>query len=253
MLQVTGGLGAVAAARCGDRKPGDLPAIVAGDQFVSIVVFSCGRRRYAGIGTCSRRAMNLAPPGKQGRRAIARHPNPAIHRAINQPVALLAWPSLRKADGGTTANKAAYILAAVPALGMIITLFQMFQPHASVAFKGKPSALVPAAKGQEQKHWSSYGNTAGGSRFAALDQITRDNVKNLQVAWTDFGTPEDDQLDVLATLVEAYETKHFPWKSPTRLKPSNSRWSTKVSLSWISNRCLDVPTGCMKCSVGFAL
>jgi quinate dehydrogenase (quinone) len=27
--------------------------------------------------------------------------------------------------------------------------------------------------GQEQKNWSSYGNTPGGSRFVALDQITR--------------------------------------------------------------------------------
>ena len=30
----------------------------------------------------------------------------------------------------------------------------------------------------------SYGNTSGGTRFAALDQITRNNVKDLAVAWT---------------------------------------------------------------------
>ena len=98
-------------------------------------------------------------------------------------LALLAWPSLRKA-GGTAENKAAYVLAAVLALAMVIAFIQMFQPHPSVRFEGKPSALVPVAKGQAQTDWRHYGNTAGGSRFAALDQITRDNVRNLQVAWT---------------------------------------------------------------------
>lgn len=33
-------------------------------------------------------------------------------------------------------------------------------------------------------------------------------VESLMTA--EFGTPEGDRLDILATLVEAYETKHFP-------------------------------------------
>ena len=99
-------------------------------------------------------------------------------------VALLAWPSLRKFNTGTAAGKGAYALAAVLALGMGVTFVQMFQPHPSVAFQGQPTPLVPVAQGQEQKNWSNYGNTPGGSRFAALDQITRDNVKDLKVAWT---------------------------------------------------------------------
>ncbi|PJN92221.1 membrane-bound PQQ-dependent dehydrogenase, glucose/quinate/shikimate family, partial [Bacillus sp. mrc49] len=32
--------------------------------------------------------------------------------------------------------------------------------------------------------WAHYGNTEGGSRFAALDQINRSNVDKLKVAWT---------------------------------------------------------------------
>lgn len=98
-------------------------------------------------------------------------------------LALLAWPPLRKAETGTPA-KGAYVLAAVLALGMGGAFVQMFQPHPTVPFQGTPTALVPVARGQEQKNWSHYGNTAGGSRFVALDQITRDNVKHLQVAWT---------------------------------------------------------------------
>ena len=30
----------------------------------------------------------------------------------------------------------------------------------------------------------------------------------------DSGTPEGDRLDILATLIEAYESKHFPIESP---------------------------------------
>lgn len=36
----------------------------------------------------------------------------------------------------------------------------------------------------------------------------RTEVELLMTA--EFGTPEGDRLDVLATLVEAYEAKHFP-------------------------------------------
>jgi len=39
--------------------------------------------------------------------------------------------------------------------------------------------------------------------FAALGE-----VESLMAA--EFGTPEGDRLDVLATLVEAYEAKHYP-------------------------------------------
>ncbi|MDR5735767.1 glucose/quinate/shikimate family membrane-bound PQQ-dependent dehydrogenase [Caballeronia sp. LZ025] len=99
-------------------------------------------------------------------------------------LSLVAWPSLRKIDAAQPATKPAFALAALIALGMLSTLVQMFQPHPTVPFDGVPAPLVPVAKDQAQKDWSNYGNTPGGSRFAALDQITRDNVKNLQVAWT---------------------------------------------------------------------
>ncbi|VTP65683.1 Quinate/shikimate dehydrogenase (quinone) [Leclercia adecarboxylata] len=49
---------------------------------------------------------------------------------------------------------------------------------------GKQLPLTPVKPGEEQKDWANYGNTPGASRFVALDQITRDNVKDLQVAWT---------------------------------------------------------------------
>ncbi|MGO4476986.1 membrane-bound PQQ-dependent dehydrogenase, glucose/quinate/shikimate family [Massilia sp. 2TAF26] len=99
-------------------------------------------------------------------------------------LALLTWPSLRRRATGQAAGKAAYGLALLLAAGMALAFVNMFQPHPTVAFQGTPTPLVPVAPGQAQKNWSNYGNTPGGSRFAALDQITRDNVKNLQLAWT---------------------------------------------------------------------
>jgi len=99
-------------------------------------------------------------------------------------LALLAWPALRRSAGRPAAPKRAYGLAGLLAAGMVAAFAGMFQPHPTVPFAGTPTPLVPVAQGQGQKDWRHYGNSAGGSRFAALDQITRDNVQDLQVAWT---------------------------------------------------------------------
>ncbi|WP_306391850.1 helix-turn-helix domain-containing protein [Telluria beijingensis] len=45
-------------------------------------------------------------------------------------------------------------------------------------------------------------------RTEADYQAALSEVESLMTA--EFGTPEGDRLDVLATLVEAYEAKHFP-------------------------------------------
>ncbi len=58
-----------------------------------------------------------------------------------------------------------------------LTFVQMYQPHPTVAFSGEKLPLVPVKEDVKQQNWDHYGNTAGGSRFVALDQITRDNVK----------------------------------------------------------------------------
>ncbi|MEA5104523.1 glucose/quinate/shikimate family membrane-bound PQQ-dependent dehydrogenase [Pantoea sp. S18] len=98
--------------------------------------------------------------------------------------AFLTWPALRKSEGKSSLAKASYVLSAVIAVGMVATFVQMFQPHPTVAFDGKQLPLIPVDKSKPQQDWSSYGRTPGGDRFAAIDQITRDNVKDLQVAWT---------------------------------------------------------------------
>lgn len=95
----------------------------------------------------------------------------------------LSQPLLRRAQKLPANPAPSRIAAAVLALAFIATVAGMFVPHAPVS-QGETLALKPVAPGQEQKDWAHYGNTAGGTRFAALDQITRDNVKDLEVAWT---------------------------------------------------------------------
>ena len=50
-------------------------------------------------------------------------------------------------------------------------------------------------------------------RSAADYRLALKEVESLMSA--EFGTPEGDRLDVLATLVEAYENRHFPLDWPT--------------------------------------
>ena len=45
------------------------------------------------------------------------------------------------------------------------------------------------------------------------------------------GTPEGDRLDVLATLIEAYEECMIRWTRLIRSKPSSFEWSSKGSLA----------------------
>lgn len=103
---------------------------------------------------------------------------------VGATVIALSFPLLRKAAGKTPATLPSFVLAAVLAVASAAGFAGMMVPHPTVAFTGTPAALTPVDLAKEQKNWEAYGNTSGGSRFAALDQITRDNVANLQVAWT---------------------------------------------------------------------
>lgn len=96
----------------------------------------------------------------------------------------LSVPLLRRACQLPPLRAPSYAVAGVLAVGCIAALGGMLVPHAPVVATGPARALTPVAPGQAQVNWAHYGNTPGGSRFAALDQITRDNVQDLQVAWT---------------------------------------------------------------------
>ena len=44
-------------------------------------------------------------------------------------------------------------------------------------------AVVRAQASQPQTEWRYYGGNKGFTRYSALDQINRDNVKSVRVAW----------------------------------------------------------------------
>jgi quinate dehydrogenase (quinone) len=97
-------------------------------------------------------------------------------------VVALAYPTLRRAHG--LPGKGGYALGGLLALGVIAGGAGMFFPHASVAPNGSGPGLTKVDPANAQLNWQHYGNDEGGSRFAALDQINRDNVAKLQPAWT---------------------------------------------------------------------
>lgn len=95
----------------------------------------------------------------------------------------LAWPILRAANAKTPASKApAYGIAAVLAVCMLVSVGWMFVPQVQVA-ANEEVPVKPVTPAEAQKDWKHWGNTTHGDRFAALDQINKGNVADLQVAW----------------------------------------------------------------------
>jgi quinate dehydrogenase (quinone) len=103
--------------------------------------------------------------------------------SIAAVVVALSVPLLRRANGRRPSYCASYGVALVLAIAAGIGFLGMFTPHPTVVATGLPT-VTPVAADDEQKNWEAYGNTSGGSRFAALDQINRDTVSRLEVAWT---------------------------------------------------------------------
>ncbi|WP_433884687.1 glucose/quinate/shikimate family membrane-bound PQQ-dependent dehydrogenase [Pseudomonas vranovensis] len=95
----------------------------------------------------------------------------------------LVYPLLKRAAGATP-GRGAYGLAAVLAIALAVAAGNMFVAHPSVAPTGDGPGLTAVDPAKAQKDWAHYGNSEGGSRFAALDQINRSNVDKLKVAWT---------------------------------------------------------------------
>ena len=67
--------------------------------------------------------------------------------------------------------------------------FRITKPRARLISAALIAALLPIKATQQGandkvEEWPAYGRDSGGSRYSPLDQITRDNVKELKVAWT---------------------------------------------------------------------
>ena len=102
--------------------------------------------------------------------------------AVLSLVVALVYPTLRKANGLN--GNGGYALSVVLFAAIVAGFWGMFQPHASVSPTGDGPGITKVDPAKAQKNWEHYGNDEGGSRFAALDQINRDNVSKLVPAWT---------------------------------------------------------------------
>lgn len=103
---------------------------------------------------------------------------------IGAAVVLASLPILNKAAGKAPRAAGPLIGAAVLAVAGLIGFVSMFSIHPEVVASAPAATHVPVTPETEQKDWSHYGNGTDNNRFAALDQITVDNVDKLQVAWT---------------------------------------------------------------------
>ena len=94
-------------------------------------------------------------------------------------LALIA-PSLR------TRVRVASWMTALVLLGVGAGGFMaMFNEHGVIeATRPLAQASVPDAQAQRNERWQYYGRTLDGHRFAPFDQIDKQNVSALQVAWT---------------------------------------------------------------------
>lgn len=96
---------------------------------------------------------------------------------------LFTLPAIRRYQAQSSLVVPAYTGATVVVIGMLIAFYQMFQPHPTVMASGQELPLIPVDADKQQVNWQHYGNDTGGSRFAALDQINRNNVKDLKEVW----------------------------------------------------------------------
>jgi len=96
---------------------------------------------------------------------------------------LFTLPAIRRYQAQSSLVAPAYTGATVVIIGMLIAFYQMFQPHPTVAASGQELPLIPVDADKQQVNWQHYGNDTGGSRFAALDQINRNNIKDLKEVW----------------------------------------------------------------------
>ncbi len=94
----------------------------------------------------------------------------------------LVWPHIRRYRG-VTPGKGSYVLAGLLFIALLAGFVKTFFP-VSLVNTGIPVPVKPVVPAEQQKNWEHWGNTPRGDRFAALDQINKQNIDQLQMAWT---------------------------------------------------------------------
>ncbi len=99
------------------------------------------------------------------------------------------------------------------AAGLTLALFLVligftFVPHEVIQETASDNRSLPQAGVKQPSEWRYYGRDGSGTRFAPYDQITKENVKDLKVAWvyhsldpaTGGGENEDTPIQIGDTL-----------------------------------------------------
>ncbi|MFF7710258.1 membrane-bound PQQ-dependent dehydrogenase, glucose/quinate/shikimate family [Pseudomonas sp. NPDC007930] len=100
---------------------------------------------------------------------------------------------------------------ALLALLLVAAGYNMFQPHATVAPSGEPAKVVNASAAADTGNdWTAYGRSTMGERFVQFEQINKQNVKDLQVAWTfRTGDMAIDGAEYQGTPIKVDDTIYF--------------------------------------------
>lgn len=80
-----------------------------------------------------------------------------------------------------------FAAAGVLVLALVATAVFAFQPHEvtrNELANAAPPATTAGGAASGPVDWRAYGRTPHGTRYAPVDQINTENVKNLEVAWT---------------------------------------------------------------------
>lgn len=96
---------------------------------------------------------------------------------------LLAYRPMVKKQG-KQAGATSLVLAALVFVGMAGAIVSSFTPKNVIQTAQVAAPALPVSPDKQQKDWKNWGNDDFGSRFAALDQITPENIDKLDVAWT---------------------------------------------------------------------
>lgn len=95
-------------------------------------------------------------------------------------LALLFAPSL----SATVKHRTSYAGALVAAVLFIAGFGFAFTPHGEIRPSTEIAAYTPTKGDNTPANWTHYGRSAGGVRYSPFDQINRDNVGKLDLAWT---------------------------------------------------------------------
>jgi membrane-bound PQQ-dependent dehydrogenase (glucose/quinate/shikimate family) len=102
--------------------------------------------------------------------------------------------AMRAPSDETPRSAGALWVGGATALGAAILAVAAMQPYPAEPFeRADASAVEPSST-----DWRAYGKTEGGTRFAEVQQVNLDNVKDLEVAWTyRTGVPYDFKMTPL--------------------------------------------------------